>query len=69
MLQTDSGFTVAVLARIVQPTASQDPTDYSGAESAMAKALQDDAAESFISGLQSRDKITVNQKLLAQIYQ
>ena len=69
MQQTDTGFTVAVLAKIVKPTPAQDPADYAQVQQSMAKSLQNDAGESFLDGLQIRDKVTVNQKLLAQIYQ
>jgi peptidyl-prolyl cis-trans isomerase D len=69
MVQTNTGFTVAVLARIVQPTPAQDPSDYAQVEQSMAKSLQNDAGESFLDGLQTRDKVTINQKLFAQIYQ
>jgi len=69
MLQTSDGFEVAVLAKVVNPTPQQDSTDYSQVYSAMAKALQNDIAESVIAGMQGRDKVSVNQTLLAQIYQ
>jgi peptidyl-prolyl cis-trans isomerase D len=69
MLQTPDGFEVAVLAKVVNPTPQQDSTDYSQVYGAMAKALQNDIAESVIAGLQGRDKVSVDQKLLAQIYQ
>ncbi len=69
MEQTDTGFTVAVLAKIVQPTPAQDPSDYAEVQQSMAKSLQTDVGESFLAGLQTRDKVTVNQKLFAQIYQ
>jgi peptidyl-prolyl cis-trans isomerase D len=69
MQQTDSGFVVAALTKIVQPTAAQDPSDYAQVGQAMAKSLQNDVGESLLAGLQSRDKVAVNQKLLAQIYQ
>jgi peptidyl-prolyl cis-trans isomerase D len=58
-----------VLAKVVNPTPQQDSTDYSQVYGAMAKALQNDIAESVIAGLQGRDKVSVDQKLLAQIYQ
>ncbi len=69
MVQTDTGFTVAVLAKIVRPTPAQDPNDYAKVSQAMAKSLQNDVGESFLAGLQARDKVTINQKLFAQIYQ
>jgi peptidyl-prolyl cis-trans isomerase D len=69
MLQTSDGFEVAVLAKVVNPTPQQDSTDYSQVYAAMAKALQNDIAESVIAGMQGRDKVSVDQKLLAQIYQ
>jgi peptidyl-prolyl cis-trans isomerase D len=69
MVQTPTGFTVAVLAKVVQPTPAQDPADYAQVQQAMTKSLQNDVDESFLVGLQARDKVTVNQKLFAQIYQ
>ena len=69
MLQTDSGFVVAVLARVATPAPPDDPADYADVRNSMAKAMQDDVGQSFILGLQGRDKVTVNQKLFAQIYQ
>jgi len=69
MLQTGNGFTVAELAKIVQPTPAQDPQDYSQVQQAMEKSLQNDDGESFLAGLQARDHVKVDQKLFAQIYQ
>ncbi|GLR66666.1 peptidyl-prolyl cis-trans isomerase [Acidocella aquatica] len=69
MQQTDSGFSVAALVKIVQPDPAADPADYAQLQQAMTKELQNDAGESLLSGLQKRDKVTVDQKLLAQIYQ
>jgi peptidyl-prolyl cis-trans isomerase D len=69
MQQTDSGFTVAVLAQTLQPTPAQDATDYAQVQQSMAKSLQNDVGESLLAGLQARDKVTIDQKLLAQIYQ
>jgi peptidyl-prolyl cis-trans isomerase D len=69
MLQTGNGFTVAALAKIVQPTPAQDPQDYGQVQQAMEKSLQNDDGESFLAGLQTRDHVTVDQKLFAQIYQ
>jgi peptidyl-prolyl cis-trans isomerase D len=69
MLQTDTGFTVATLAKIVKPTSAQDPTDYNEALQSMTKSLQNDVGGSLLAGLQLRDKVTINQKLFSQIYQ
>lgn len=69
MLQTDTGFTVATVAKIVRPTPAQDPTDYAQLQQAMAKSLQNDVGESFLAGLQRRDNVRVDQNLFAQIYQ
>ncbi len=60
---------MAALTKVVQPTPAQDPTDYAQLRQAMTKSLQDDTGGSFLAGLQSRDKVSVNQKLFAQIYQ
>ncbi len=35
----------------------------------MTKLLQEDIGGSFLDGLQQRDKVDVNQKLLSQLYQ
>jgi peptidyl-prolyl cis-trans isomerase D len=69
MQQTDTGFVVAQLKKIVEPTPAQDPGDYAQLQQAMAKSLQNDVGESFLAGLQTRDKVSVDQKLFAQIYQ
>ncbi|OYV24651.1 MAG: hypothetical protein B7W99_01240 [Rhodospirillales bacterium 20-58-10] len=69
MQQTDSGFMVAVLAKINQPTPAQDPTDAAQIQQSLTKSLQNDVAESFFGGLQARDKVSVDPKLFAQIYQ
>ncbi|MBB5372799.1 SurA N-terminal domain-containing protein [Acidocella aromatica] len=69
MEQTATGFTVAVLSQVVDPTPEQDPADYAQLTQAMTKLLQEDIGESFLDGLQRRDKVSVNQKLLSQLYQ
>ncbi|MDD2795855.1 peptidylprolyl isomerase [Acidocella sp.] len=69
MQQTDSGFSVAALIKTVQPDPAADLADYARLQQEMVKELQNDAGESLLNGLQARDKVTVNQKLLAQIYQ
>jgi peptidyl-prolyl cis-trans isomerase D len=69
MLQTDSGFTVAVLAKITNPQPADDPDDYSQIQTAMTKGLQTDIAQSFVAALMTRNKVTIDQKLLAQLYQ
>jgi peptidyl-prolyl cis-trans isomerase D len=69
MLQTGSGFTVAVLTQIVDPNPAQDQNNFLQLQQAMTRALQNDVGESFLAGLQARDKVSVNQKMLAQIYQ
>jgi peptidyl-prolyl cis-trans isomerase D len=69
MEQTPDGFIVAVLAKIAQPTPADDPQDAAGIAQDMTKSLQNDVAESFLGGLQTRDKVRVDPKLFAQIYQ
>jgi peptidyl-prolyl cis-trans isomerase D len=69
MVQTDTGFTVAALSKVTEPTPAQDPANFAQVSQALAKAVQDDVGESFLAGLQARDKVTVDQKLFAQIYQ
>jgi peptidyl-prolyl cis-trans isomerase D len=69
MLQTASGFTVAVLTNIVEPDAANDPLDVQQLQQEVTRALQNDLGESFLAGLQARDRVSVNQKMLAQIYQ
>jgi peptidyl-prolyl cis-trans isomerase D len=69
MLQTDTGFTVAVLSKIVSPTPADDAQDYQEVQAAMGKSLQDDIGQSFLTGLQARYKVVVNQKMLAQVAQ
>ncbi|HYP63262.1 MAG TPA: peptidylprolyl isomerase, partial [Acidocella sp.] len=69
MVQTSTGFTVAQLTQITAPNPAQYQNVYQQWQQQMTKDLQNDLAESFLAGLQARDKVTVNQKLLAQIYQ
>lgn len=69
MQQTATGFTVAAVARIVEPDPAQDPKTYAALQQAMLKSLQNDAGQSLLDGLQDRDHVTVDQKLLAQLYQ
>ena len=69
MAQTADGFIVAGLANVAQPTPANDPQDADGIEQALTKSLQNDAAESFLSGLQARDNVKIDPKLFAQIYQ
>ena len=69
MQQTASGFSVAVLVNSVQPDPAADPADYARLQAAMTKQLQNDAGESLLNGLQARDKVSIDQQLLAQIYQ
>lgn len=69
MLQTGTGFTVAQLTRITDPDPAQNPADAQALQQAMSRALQNDVGESFLAGLQARDKMSINQKMLAQIYQ
>ncbi len=69
MQQTGTSFTVAALTKIVQPDPAAGPNDYAQLQQAITKQLQNDAGESLLIGLQTRDKVSVDQKLLAQIYQ
>ena len=69
MLDNGAGFTVAVLTNVQVPTPQSDPAAYAQLQQSLNKSLQDDLGESFLAGLQAQDKVTVNQKLLAQIYQ
>ena len=69
MLDNGAGFTVVVLSNVQVPTPQSDPAGYAQLQQSLNKSLQDDLEESFLAGLQAQDKVTVNQKLLAQIYQ
>ncbi|MDE1882741.1 MAG: SurA N-terminal domain-containing protein [Rhodospirillales bacterium] len=69
MLDNGAGFTVMVLSNVQVPTPQSDPAGYAQLQQNLNKSLQDDLGESFLAGLQAEDKVTVNQKLLAQIYQ
>lgn len=69
MLQTKDGFAVAELAHITQPSQGQAQDQYAEVAQSLAKSLQTDIGESFLAGLQRRGKVTVDQKLLAQIAQ
>ncbi|OYV61762.1 MAG: hypothetical protein B7Z71_03940 [Acidocella sp. 21-58-7] len=69
MQQTPDGFLVAVLSNIDQPKPSDDPALLGQIQQSLTKSLQNDVAESFLAGLEARDKVSVDSKLLAQIYQ
>jgi peptidyl-prolyl cis-trans isomerase D len=69
MLQTGTGFTIAQLTQITDPNPAQDQADAQHLQQQITQALQNDVGESFLAGLQARDKVSVNQKMLAQIYQ
>jgi peptidyl-prolyl cis-trans isomerase D len=69
MLRTDTGFTVAALAKVIQPSQTDDAQEFGEVQKAMAKSLQDDVGASFLAGLQTRDKVVIDQKMLAQVYQ
>ena len=68
MAQTDAGFMVAGLVGVTHPSPAQDPADMTQLQQSLVKALQTDVGQSFLAGLQAEDKVTVNQKLLAQLY-
>ncbi len=69
MQQTADGFQVVALASINRPKPADDPNTWNEVGQAMTKSLADDTVASFIAGLQGRDKVTVDAKLYAQIYQ
>ena len=69
MQQTADGFTVAALTAITRPSPGDDPADTAAVAQAMTKSLEDDTVASFITGLQARDNIRVDNKMFSQIYQ
>jgi peptidyl-prolyl cis-trans isomerase D len=69
MTQTADGFQVAVLTKILQPRESDQPQLLTSIDTSLTKGLQSDVLESFLNGLQTREHVTVEPKLLAQIYQ
>lgn len=69
MMDNGAGFSVVVLAKVTDPSAQDNPAAYAQLGQTLNRALQDDLGGSFLAGLQAREKVTVNQKLLAQIYQ
>jgi len=69
MQPTTDGFLVAVLTKIDQPPESAAPDEVAQITQSLAKSLQNDVAESFLAGLQTREHITLDQKMLAQVYQ
>jgi peptidyl-prolyl cis-trans isomerase D len=69
MQPTPDGFLVAVLTKIDQPPESAAADEVTGITQSLAKSLQNDVAQSFLGGLQSREHVTIDQKMLAQIYQ
>lgn len=69
MLQTGTGFTVAQLTQITDPNPAQDQADAQALQQQITEALRNDVGESFLTGLQARDRVSINYKMLAQIYQ
>jgi peptidyl-prolyl cis-trans isomerase D len=69
MQQTAEGFSIAALTAIIRPKPADDPSDTAQVVQAMTKSLEDDTVASFIAGLQARDKVSVDNKLFAQVYQ
>lgn len=69
MLQTKDGFEVAALTKIIHPDPAADSSDSAQVSQGLAKGLQNDLESSFIAALQDHDKVTIDQKLVAQIVQ
>jgi peptidyl-prolyl cis-trans isomerase D len=69
MLQTPDGFLVAQLAKIVQPKPADDAAGFAQVKQALDKAVQNDVGQAFLDGLQARANVSVNQKMLQQVYQ
>lgn len=69
MLNSKDGFIVAALANIQHPTPDSEPDDYAALKDSLNKGLQNDLGDDFLQGLQSLEKVQINQKLFAQIYQ
>lgn len=69
MLSSPNSFTVAELSSITHPTAQDDADAYAALEQSLNKTVQDDLGDSFLQGLQMQEKVQINQKLFAQIYQ
>jgi peptidyl-prolyl cis-trans isomerase D len=58
-----------VLSKVEQPPQSAAPQLLASIQDALTKGLQSDVVESFLNGLQGREHITIDQKLVAQIAQ
>jgi len=69
MEQGADGFTVLALTNDIQPDPVQGASAYAQVQQAMDGGMRDDLGGSFLGGLQTRGKVSVNQKLFAQIYQ
>jgi peptidyl-prolyl cis-trans isomerase D len=69
MAPSADGFMVAVLSKIEQPPQSAAPQLVASIQDALTKGLQSDVVESFLNGLQGREHISIDQKLIAQIAQ
>jgi peptidyl-prolyl cis-trans isomerase D len=69
MQPTPAGFLVAVLTKIDQPPESAAPDEIAQITQSLAKSMQTDVQESFLAGLQTREHISIDQKMLAQVYQ
>jgi peptidyl-prolyl cis-trans isomerase D len=69
MEKTATGYEVAQLMSVSTPTPDQDPQEYQALRAAMMRGLQNDVAGSFLDALQGNFKVSIDQKLLAQLYQ
>lgn len=69
MESTADGFAVVVLSSVTPPDPVQNAAGYAQLRGKLDQDLRNDASWSFLSSLQTRDNVNVNEKLLAQIYQ
>lgn len=69
MVQTQNGFVVAVLTKIVPADPKADPAGYAQLRDALTKTLGNDAQDIYATALRNRANPRVNQKLLDQVAQ
>lgn len=69
MVQTQDGFVVAVLSKVVPADPKADPAGYAQLRDALTKTLGNDAQDIYATALRNRANPRINQKLLSQVAQ
>jgi peptidyl-prolyl cis-trans isomerase D len=69
MVQNHGGVVVALLTSVAHPAPADNQPLYNEVQTDLTKAIRDDIGTELLNGLQQRLKVSINQKLFAQIYQ